>query len=80
MSSSIAQPDYWWYRARADLLEAALGEFLGSPDRMLDVGSADGPSVAWMRTDGRRVTVDVDPRGLAPGEGRVRVRARAAVR
>jgi SAM-dependent methyltransferase len=69
MSSSISQPDYWWYRARADLLEAALGDFLGSPDRMLDVGSADGPSVAWMRTEGQRVTVDVDPRGLAPGDG-----------
>jgi hypothetical protein len=22
-SPSIAQPDYWWYRARADLLRAA---------------------------------------------------------
>jgi SAM-dependent methyltransferase len=68
-SSSIQLPDYWWYRARADLLESALGEYLGSPDRMLDVGSADGPSVEWMRTSGRRVTLDVDPRGLKAGEG-----------
>jgi SAM-dependent methyltransferase len=68
-SASIDQPDYWWYRARSNLLESALGEHLGSPDRLLDVGSADGPSVAWMRTTGRRVNVDVDPRGLVPGEG-----------
>ena len=24
-SSSLRQPDYWWYRARSQLLEAALG-------------------------------------------------------
>ena len=68
MSSSIEQPDYWWYRVRADLLQAALGDHLDAPARLLDVGSADGPSVAWMRTDGLRVTVDVDARGLVPGE------------
>ena len=49
---------------------------LGSPDRLLDVGSADGPSVAWMRGDGQHVTVDLDPRGLAPGDGVQRLRAR----
>jgi SAM-dependent methyltransferase len=68
-SASIEQPEYWWYRARADLLQAALAEFLADPELVLDVGSADGPSVAWMRGDHRRVTVDVDPRGLQPGEG-----------
>jgi SAM-dependent methyltransferase len=68
-SASIQQPDYWWYRARAHLLEVALGDYLGSPQRMLDVGSADGPSVAWMRGDHRRTAIDVDPRGLKPGEG-----------
>lgn len=68
-SSSIEQPDYWWYRARADLLHAALGSFLGSPERVLDVGSADGPSVGWMRGRHERFTVDVDPRGLVAGEG-----------
>jgi SAM-dependent methyltransferase len=35
----------------------------------LDVGSADGPSVAWMRTGGRHVNLDLFPRGLTPGEG-----------
>ncbi|MGH3423073.1 MAG: class I SAM-dependent methyltransferase [Nocardioidaceae bacterium] len=68
-SSSIDQPDYWWYRARSDLLETALGGYLGRPDRVLDVGSADGPSVGWMRGDHQRVAIDVDPRGLSPGEG-----------
>ena len=68
-SSSLTQPEYWWYRARADLLEVALGPYLGEPTVTLDVGSADGPSVAWMSGKHRRVTLDVDPRGLAPGEG-----------
>jgi len=68
-SSSLVQPDYWWYRARTDLLEAALGPYLGEPKTTLDVGSADGPSVAWMRGNHRQVTLDLHPRGLTPGEG-----------
>ncbi len=68
-SASIEQPDYWWYRARADLLHSALGRFLGEPAIVLDVGSADGPSVGWMRGDHRRFAIDVDPRGLVPGDG-----------
>lgn len=68
-SSSIERPDYWWYRARADLLHAALGKHLGCPAMMLDVGSADGPSVGWTRGDHRSVAIDVDSRGLKPGEG-----------
>lgn len=68
-SSSIGQPDYWWYRARTDLLRAALGDYLGSPRRLLDVGSADGPSVSWMHGDHERYAIDVDPRGLVPGSG-----------
>lgn len=67
-SPSLAQPDYWWYRARADLLRAAVGTYVGRPDRLLDVGSADGPSVGWLAPDARRVALDVDPRGLAPGD------------
>jgi SAM-dependent methyltransferase len=68
-SASLRQPDYWWYRARADLLGTVLGPFLGDPLRTLDVGSADGPSVGWMRRGGRRVALDVVPEGLRPGEG-----------
>jgi SAM-dependent methyltransferase len=68
-SSSIREPEYWWYRARTELLEAALGDFLGCPRRLLDVGSADGPSVSWMRGDHERFAIDLDPRGLTPGTG-----------
>ena len=68
-SSSIGQPDYWWYRARTDLLRAALGDFLDSPRRLLDVGSADGPSVSWMQGAHERFAIDLDPRGLVPGSG-----------
>lgn len=68
-SSSIGQPDYWWYRARTELLRAALGDFLGSPRRLLDVGSADGPSVSWMQGAHERYCIDLDPRGLKPGTG-----------
>jgi len=68
-SSSIGQPDYWWYRARTDLLRAALGDFLGTPQRLLDVGSADGPSVSWMQGAHERFAIDLDPRGLTPGSG-----------
>lgn len=66
-SSSIRQPDYWWYRARTSLLHAALGDHLGDPERVLDVGSADGPSVSWMHGNHQRFAIDVDPRGLTPG-------------
>ncbi len=67
-SPSIGQPDYWWYRARGELLHAALVDHLGAPARLLDVGSADGPSVGWLRGHGHRVALDLDPRGLAPGD------------
>jgi|RhiMetdeSRZDD1v2_1073273.scaffolds.fasta_scaffold109567_1 SAM-dependent methyltransferase len=66
-SSSLDQPDYWWYRARADLLKAALQPYLGEPTLVLDVGSADGPSISWMQGRGRRVALDMNPRGLTPG-------------
>jgi len=68
-SASIEQPDYWWYTARSALLEAALADHVGSPARVLDVGSADGPSVTWMRGDHHHVSVDLDPRGLRHGQG-----------
>ena len=67
-SPSIQAPEYWWYRARADLLQVALAERVGSPRRVLDVGSADGPSVGWLRGRGQRVALDIDPRGLEKGD------------
>ncbi len=75
-SASIEQPDYWWYVARSALLEAALAPHVGAPRRVLDVGSADGPSVTWLQDTGgsrggdhHHVSVDLDPRGLRPGQG-----------
>lgn len=67
-SSSIAQPDYWWYRARSELLRTVLEPRIGQPERVLDVGSADGPSVAWMQARGHRIALDVDLDALAPGD------------
>lgn len=66
-SPSIAKPDYWWYRARAELLGTALSRYVGEPRRVLDVGSADGPSVGWLRTGAHHVSLDLDPRGLPAG-------------
>lgn len=68
-SPSIERPEYWWYRARAELLRVALEEHVGAPARTLDVGSADGPSVGWLRTRGVDVSLDMDPRGLRPPFG-----------
>jgi SAM-dependent methyltransferase len=68
-SSSVVQPGYWWFAARSVLLRAALEPWLGRPQRVLDVGSADAPSAAWMRGDHEHVSVDLDPRGLVPGHG-----------
>lgn len=67
-SPSIEQPDYWWYVARADLLRTVLGPFVGTPERLLDVGSADGPSVGWVSAP-QKVSLDLDPRGLLPPSG-----------
>jgi SAM-dependent methyltransferase len=66
-SASIAQPDYWWYRARSNLLRTVLESFVHEPRLLLDVGSADGPSVEWLRGRGKQVALDVDPSGLSAG-------------
>lgn len=64
-SPSIATPDYWWYVARADLLETALRPHVEGGRLALDLGSADGPSAAWLRDAVERtVSLDIDPRGL----------------
>lgn len=67
-SASLTDPTYWWYRARAQLLEAVHGPFLGTPARTLDVGSADGPSNGWMAGPYLQVTLDIYSAGLAPGQ------------
>lgn len=67
-SPSIEAPTYWWYVARADLLQTVMQPHVGDASRVLDVGSADGPSVGWLRERGHRIALDLDPRGLAPGD------------
>ena len=67
-SPSIDLPDYWWYRVRAELLRRVFEPYVGAPEHVLDVGSADGPSVDWLEGHGRRTALDVDPRGLKPGD------------
>ena len=67
-SPSILQPDYWWYVARSELLQQVLAPYVGFPVRLLDVGSADGPSVGWLTGD-LKVSLDLDPRGLQAPAG-----------
>ncbi|MFD6177240.1 MULTISPECIES: class I SAM-dependent methyltransferase [unclassified Isoptericola] len=68
-SASLDRSDYWWYRTRGRLLRTVLGGYADGSDDVLDVGSADGPSVAWLRGRRHHVTLDIDPRGLTPGSG-----------
>jgi SAM-dependent methyltransferase len=66
-SPSLSSPDYWWYVARTRLLRSAIGGFAENAKVVLDVGSADGPSVGWLSAAERKVSMDIDPRGLPPG-------------
>ena len=68
-SSSLQREGYWWHRARTDLLAAVMAPHLAAPRRTLDVGSADAPSVGWMRGEQQHVSLDLFPDGLRPGEG-----------
>lgn len=66
-SPSLTVPDYWWYVARTRLLESIVGDYARGAKRVLDVGSADGPSVGWLRGTEEKIAMDIDPRGLEPG-------------
>ena len=68
-SSSLQCEGYWWHRARTDLLDTVMSPHLAGPRRTLDVGSADAPSVGWMRGAQQHVSLDLFPDGLRPGEG-----------
>jgi SAM-dependent methyltransferase len=50
------------------MLRTVMGPYVGDPVRLLDVGSADGPSVRWL-TAAEKVSLDLDPRGLRPPHG-----------
>lgn len=66
-SGSLVHREYWWYRARRRLLQTVAEHRIPPGGRILEVGSADGPSVGWMTNLGDYIPTDVDPRGLAPG-------------
>lgn len=67
LSSSLDQPRYWWYRVRARLLGRMFEGAVAGGACVLDVGSADGPSVDWLGdVAGRRVCADINARGLGP--------------
>jgi SAM-dependent methyltransferase len=67
-SASLANPDYWWYQARSELMHEVFADLLRAGDHLLDVGSADGPSVGWLIAGIRRTAVDLDPGGLEEGD------------
>ena len=50
------------------MLRTVLEPYVGSPQRLLDVGSADGPSVGWLYAP-HKVSLDLDPRGLQAPSG-----------
>lgn len=64
-SASITNPTYWWYRARSDILRTVFALHVPA-GRVLDVGSADGPSVSWLDEMADRLPLDIDPTGLVP--------------
>ncbi len=66
-SSSVRNPTYWWYRARALLLRRALHGMIRPNSLTLDVGSADGPSIEWLAAENRVIPLDIDPEGLRAG-------------
>ena len=65
-SPSIHRPEHWWYTSRSELLRTVMSPYVETSGRILDVGSADGPSVGWLR-GGQQTSVDIDVRGLGPG-------------
>jgi SAM-dependent methyltransferase len=50
------------------MLRTVLEPYVESVERLLDVGSADGPSVGWL-TATQKVSLDLDLRGLQPPDG-----------
>lgn len=66
-SGSAVNPAHWWYVARAGLLEATFGPLVPDGALVVDIGSADGPSVGWLDERAHRVPVDIDAAALPPG-------------
>lgn len=66
-SGSLLNAEYWWYGARRRILRSSLASAVPRDGRILEIGSADGPSVGWLSELGDRIPTDLDPRGLPPG-------------
>lgn len=66
-SASLEDPTMWWYLARSRLLATVFASRIVRNGLVLDVGSADGPSVEWLASIARRIPTDLDPRGLMEG-------------
>ncbi|MFC4243500.1 class I SAM-dependent methyltransferase [Gryllotalpicola reticulitermitis] len=63
-SASLDNKQYWWYTVRSELLERVFRRYVPIGGRVLDVGSADAPSSAWMGALANKTSMDLDPRGL----------------
>lgn len=70
-SGSLINADYWWYVARAGLLDATFGDSIPDGGVVVDIGSADGPSVGWLDRYARRVPLDAEPSGGGVGGSRL---------
>lgn len=66
-SGSLANPDYWWYRARKELFRTVFAEGITPGAKILEIGSADGPSADWLADLGPRTSLDIDRTGLEEG-------------
>jgi putative flippase GtrA/ubiquinone/menaquinone biosynthesis C-methylase UbiE len=63
-SPSLEKPDYWWFVVRGRLLKKMMQPYVTKNSRILDIGSADGPSVEWLKESDFLISTDIDPRGL----------------
>lgn len=64
---------YWWYRAKAKFLGAYFSEYVSPDAKVLDIGSADGPAVAFIdeilaKGKGKKIAMDIVPDGLGPDD------------
>lgn len=60
---------YWWYRAKAKFLKVYFGPYVKPEFSVLDIGSADGPAVAFIDEvlqggSGKKIAMDIIPDGL----------------
>lgn len=68
----VGNADYWWYKAKARLLDTYFGSRVHRDSHVLDIGSADGPSVNLLTRrigfSGSKIALDIDATGLGPDD------------